>query len=654
MFFYIDRWAFCSLGPPRPGPVLQHTISCVADGVPWPYSFMGVYASHVHHEHYNPHPLDGVPVQAPAKVVAEKSNAMAEEFGPGFAQRSLGTRGRSFKNASRQYKLLVKKFNLKLKVPISWKVHEEAAKTSRLPLLKLSDMVKTLLADYPWVLLGGCSIEKSPELLLEFWQSYKKQHPEHAVFEYDLERLSKTIPITFHGDGGRTQKKEPIEVCSFQPVLGLETSNSSLLHCQCSTSESFGGGCLANSDAQRVNSKQNSYLHHFLCFAYPSKRHRNMPGLLRQMIEEVMTDCASACREGVVMANGQKFFLAVLGIKADMEWAAKIGCLDRSYQNVGHKNNLPCCHECLAGGDNFAFEDCNRGAAWENTRFQSLPWSTAPPWQSVPFDDTRKPLFLRRDNFHIFRLGVARNYLASCILLMGSMGLFDEGVAGESCSVGARLERAYGSLRLFCQVQKLGLRLRGFTIQNFHQGPNQAFPYVGSKGSDTIIIMKWLLFFARLQLEVQSSLTPKDREVLVWVSAGSRAGLTWGQGLHGHGLWLKQGCVRHLRQANHRFCSSYCFLAQHCLEGGVSLFGMVPKFHALCHFRLEFDDSIAAKLDRTLNPACFDNACSEDFIGKIAKQSRRVSYKCIETALLLAYCVKAKFVNDNFSKNRAP
>ncbi|CAK9102206.1 unnamed protein product, partial [Durusdinium trenchii] len=98
-------------------------------------------------------------------------------------------------------------------------------------------------------------------------------------------------------------------------------------------------------------------------------------------------------------------------------------------------------------------------------------------------------------------LGVARNYLASCILLMGSMGLFDEGVAGESCSVGARLERAYGSLRLFCQVQKLGLRLRGFTIQNFHQGPNQAFPYVGSKGSDTIIIMKWLLFFARLQLE---------------------------------------------------------------------------------------------------------------------------------------------------------
>ena len=594
-----------------------------------------------------------VPLQAPAKIVAEKSNAMAEEFGPGFAKRSLGTRGRNFKNASRQYKLLVKKFHLKLKVPTSWIVHEEGGNTSRVPFLKVTDMVKTLLADYQWVLLGGCSLEKSPELLLEFWQSYRKQHPQHAVFEHDLERLSKTIPITFHGDGGRTQKKEPIEVFSFQPVLGLETSKSSLLHCQCATSECFGGGCLGNSDAQRVNSRLNSYLHHFLCFAYPSKRHKNMPGLLRRMVEEVMLDCAAACREGVVTSSGQKLFLAVLGIKTDMEWAAKIGCLDRSYQNVGHRNELPCCHECLAGSPAIAFEDCNPGAAWESTRYQSVPWSTAPPWQSVPFDDTKKPLFLRRDSFHIFRLGVARNYLASCILLMGSMGLFDEGVAGEGYSVGARLERAYGSLRLFCDVKTLGLRLRGFTIQNFHQGPNQAFPYVGSKGADTIIIMKWLLFFSRLQLDVQTSLSPRDREVLLWISSGAKAGLSWGQGLHGHGLWLKQSCVRYLRQANHKFCSCYSFLAMHCLERGVSLFGMIPKFHALDHFRADFDDSLAAGLERTLNPACFDNSCSEDFIGKIAKQSRRISYKNIESALLLAYCVKAKFVHDKFCKERA-
>ena len=236
---------------------------------------------------------------------------------------------------------------------------------------------------------------------------------------------------------------------------------------------------------------------------------------------------------------------------------------------------------------------------------------------------------------------------------MGSMGLFDEGVAGEGYSVGARLERAYGSLRLFCDVKTLGLRLRGFTVQNFHQGPNQAFPYVGSKGADTIIIMKWLLFFSRLQLDVQTSLSPRDREVLLWISSGAKAGLSWGQGLHGHGLWLKQSCARYLRQANHKFCSCYSFLATHCLERGVSLFGMIPKFHALDHFRADFDDSLAAGLERTLNPACFDNSCSEDFIGKIAKQSRRISYKNIERALLLAYCVKAKFVHDKFCKERA-
>ena len=41
---------------------------------------------------------------------------------------------------------------------------------------------------------------------------------------------------------------------------------------------------------------------------------------------------------------------------------------------------------------------------------------------------------------------------------------------------------------------------------------------------------------------------------------------------------------------------------------------------------------------------------SEDFIGKVARQSRRVAFKNIVKAIINAYQVKAKIVIDKFQK----
>ena len=323
---------------------------------------------------------------------------------------------------------LVIKFGLSLKIPVSEYVHSEGPATATLPYQKPTDLFQVLLRRYPWLFFGGVCEPTARKTMLEtFWAAYKLEHPEHDVFQ-NPERLGVTFPITIHGDGGRTQKKQPLEILSLQPVLGLDTAGASKKHqghCKCETSVAYGGGVsgrLRNPASQRLNSKHSTYLTHFLIFAFPSKSYSQFGDILTQLLNTVMDDLALACRQGITLESGEIFYPACVGFKLDMEWMAKVGALTRSYQNVGHVNEKACCHECDAGQTGVAFEDVSDRAAWISTRYSTVPWVGASPWDSVPFDLEKPAKFLRRDAFHVFRLGICRNFLASCIFLLIKIG----------------------------------------------------------------------------------------------------------------------------------------------------------------------------------------------------------------------------------------
>ena len=310
-------------------------------------------------------------------------------------------------------------------MPISDYVHTEGPATATIPYLKPTDFLKCLLADYSWLLFGGCQEPESIKCLLQsFWNCYQKEHPEHLVFQHP-ERLSRTFPITIHGDGGRTQKTNPLEVFSFQAVLGLSTAaseKSATMTCHCDTSAEYGGADFRDPFAQRLNSKFSTYLTHFLLFAFPSKSYATFDNILVGLLTTIMDDLAVACKEGIMSGCGQRFYPACVGFKLDMEWMVKVGSLVRSYQNVGHVNYKNCCHMCDAGERGIPFEDVNENAVWTRTRYNTIPWQNEPPWRNIPFDNTKPAKFLRRDAFHIFRQGIGRNYIASCVYLLIYMG----------------------------------------------------------------------------------------------------------------------------------------------------------------------------------------------------------------------------------------
>lgn len=123
------------------------------------------------------------------------------------------------------------------KVKTSYHTFEENSEIVNLPYLKPTDMLQHLLNKEPWLLLGGMAPGPNvSKMLATFWSLYRHEHPSHIVFDMETKtglKLDHTIPLLLHGDGGRTAKKQPLEVYSFLPVLGLDTLQTKL-RCKCS------------------------------------------------------------------------------------------------------------------------------------------------------------------------------------------------------------------------------------------------------------------------------------------------------------------------------------------------------------------------------------------------------------------------------------
>ena len=316
--------------------------------------------------------------------------------------------------------LLVRKFGLSLRIlcqnmfilkgPCLW-----WCLTSSRP-----DIFSTMMSKHPWLLLGGSTGPESQRMLASFWKCYRLDHPSHSVFEFDEDRLKRTIPITVHGDGGRTQKKQPLEIFSIQPVMGLNTQTSrKRCSCHCETSVEFGGGDAGDPSTHCLNSKHNTYMTHFLVFAYPSKSYKGFNDLLTQgcwkLHARTLAPCALRGCLGLMGSGGIRLLSGLNSIWNGWQNVGRWRALIRMLAMFGE---IPCCHECDAGMPNVPFEDVNKNALWTQTRFNTIPWSVDPPWVNIPFDPAKPAKFLRRDAFHIFRMGIGRNYIASCVFLL--------------------------------------------------------------------------------------------------------------------------------------------------------------------------------------------------------------------------------------------
>ena len=96
---------------------------------------------------------------------------------------------------------------------------------AKLPFIPFSHWVRYLLdTGLLAEQLCGVTDDVLPDLLEEFWRRYQQVHPQHKIFQMNVD-LKASIPVFSHMDEGRTYKKACLLILGVHGGVGTGTRN---------------------------------------------------------------------------------------------------------------------------------------------------------------------------------------------------------------------------------------------------------------------------------------------------------------------------------------------------------------------------------------------------------------------------------------------
>ena len=190
-------------------------------------------------------------------------------------------------------------------------------------------------------------------------------------------------------------------------------------------------------------------------------------------------------------------------------------------------------------------------------------------------------------------------------------------------------------LKVFLKEQRLQLHCRTLTLNSIGADALKSFACgTWNKGQDSVTLMRfmpWLL--RRLGLDVQQGRPWK------YLYAGS-LGVQRTMGiLYSEGVFLGREQALKAAEGGYTFLNAYTKLVEHSMQfERHMLFNLVPKLHYLAHVMLELVQSVNMNGSvRPLNPLAHSTAQCEDFIGRIARISRRVKPSYAHSRVIRGY-----------------
>ncbi|CAE7295378.1 unnamed protein product [Symbiodinium sp. KB8] len=626
-------------------------------------------------------------LSAPACVIGEIAEAVVAD---GSATQNIREAAKMDKSHSeRNAHRLFNRYGLALRVPISFLDVPSSNREDSItiPHLKITDFLKLLLNSFEEVLFGGLKADSDAarDLCSTFWSRYQKHHPEHVIYsEVDAKDRSLCIPVLVHGDKGRTLQKSPIFVMSFELVWGLPLDmlkkvaydtrrntrhdmHDGHLKWSCGRraagKRSFSQMCFDSctvhdsavrlnprkkGNAQRHNNRGHSYLSRFLIAAIPSKVYNKNESVLPSLLKQAAVDLQDCFQHGLVHEkSGTRYRFVFLGAKGDAEWHFEAGCFTRSYHRSGTVHAAPICPLCDAGAEGLSYTDVSDAPKWLGTVGSSVPWESTPPLNLAPFSTTFPANLYKYDPFHVLKFGIFRDAVGSTIVRLALMGYFDFSV-GEPKNITQRLIRGFSLYKLWCLASGKNPSLRCFTKANLKFETSSKFAWINCKGSEVVMLMQWLDFLVPKHVA-----EPKQASDLVFLRAVAqmiRGGLDYVGIMRSHGIWLPLNCGKVQLHAGLAFARGYAFLAQHLMDCQTAGFRLRPKLHYLMHLLMPLKSQIDNDDPWVLNQAIHLCEANEDFIGRLARVSRRVHPSQASLRTTQRYLVKVRLLLERLLK----
>ena len=281
--------------------------------------------------------------------------------------------------------------------------------------------------------------------------------------------------------------------------------------------------------------------------------------------------------EGLDLPGGKRFRFLLLGVKGDLPFLQKAAFLVRTFLNVRKapktaksKRLSGCCHLCLAGTEEYNFEDFATSPCWLPTTGQNnpYPWERLPPYlEYMPHVRRDAPSFFRLDIMHLLHLGFGRDFCGSSLVLLLELYNAD--------SIPVALDRQTADLAQFLQQSRRQIHFKRLSRDMLGYKNEHSFPTAHwSKAMDTPVMaefIKWLL-------DQQQTVLQEDR-LLRLIHGASQAMGVFMRTLLKAGLWLTKDEAAVASEAGLYFLQAYAKCARICADRHLCRYNLTPKLH---------------------------------------------------------------------------
>ena len=453
-------------------------------------------------------------------------------------------------------------------------------------------------------------------MLSMFWERFAALYPQHDVCadinsgKVDPKYL---VPLQMHGDGGRGYRKTEVMILQYQPILGAGTRAA---------------------PAEKVDLPLN-YLGHSFCTRFlfavmPKAFFKKNAKVLLKLARKFAEELRVLYDKGYTSQSGITFRFATVGMKGDLPYITKIAGFKRSFGRVRKRpekaNSKPLagmCWLCLAGTPNYDFEDLSPTAPWISTiGSDPQPWTTPSRIvQTLRSDAAHIASFFKLDLFHICLAGVHKEYVASSLVHI--LGHYDGAMNAQLTQMNRDLHIFLRQHRVNLHCQELTLSLLGYNAKEYASGG-------WNKGQDSATLMKFVHWL--LQQDKWAPLVNKKQELQLMRNAASWMN-EFMSILHSSGCCLDGEKASRAGMLGQSCCVAYQKLAVWALDQHVLLYNLIPKLHCFHHAIVVMGSHAQAKgfAWNLLNDATPQD---EDFVGRVARISRRTSSRVVPLRVL--------------------
>ena len=259
------------------------------------------------------------------------------------------------------------------------------------------------------------------------------------------------------------------------------------------------------------------------------------------------------------------------------------------------------------------------------------------------------------DPFHVCKYGIGRHFCGSALVLLASWNTW----GAAALNFDERMTRAFDDFLFCCSVELKGTpHCKSFTRDGLHFDRETSFPWAGWKGSDTMLVLRWMVRLIRYGIVTTDArsgtsllseppgpqqLLQFQKDVLQAILDGACSMVRFFQILYHSGAWLDRKAARGVALNVNMFCASYYFLAGRCQQERLCRFHLEPSLHMYRHMGLRVQRLLDKGCDRILSPACFLAESSEDFVGQVARLARRTSARSTCSRTIQRYLIKCHF-----------